>query len=189
MATKSAPKVVQAAPDAAEAAPPPKKGGAKKLVLILAVVLLLAGGGGGAAWFFYFRNQGAEATQAAKPKPPKPPVFVNLEPFTVNLQPETGADQFLQVVAVLRMSNEEAAEQVKVYMPELRHRTLLLLSGKRASEIAAPDGREKLAEELRDAVNRVIGGGQTVKGGAAKEAKGGNEAPVQSVFFTSFIVQ
>lgn len=135
-----------------EEQPPKKKG---KLPLIIGLVLLLAAGGGG-AWFFMFRDKGAEtAEQQAKPQPPKPPVFVPLDAFTVNLSPEQG-DQYLQVAATLKVLDPSAADAVKQYMPELRHKVLVLLSTKKASDIATGQGRERLAEEIRQTANNVL---------------------------------
>lgn len=199
MAIKSVPKTpppAEKAPEKGAEAPAPKKGG--KLLLIATAALALAGGGGGAAWFLYFKDAGSPA--GARIEAPKPPVFVNLEPFTVNLQPEGGADQYLQTVAVLKIADTATADILKQYMPEVRHRILLLLSGKHASELATPQGREALAEQLRREVNRIIA---TASGQAAtpapKPAAGQPEPapaaaphpddPVQGVLFTSFIVQ
>ncbi len=135
-----------------EAQPPKKKG---KLPLIIGLVVLLAAGGGG-AWFFMFRDKGAEAPQQqAKPQPPKPPVFVPLDAFTVNLSAE-GSEQYLQVAATLKVLDQAAADGVKQYMPELRHKTLVLLSTKRPAEITSGEGRERLAEEMRQTANNVL---------------------------------
>lgn len=174
--------------DAGGEAKPKRKG--KLLLLIgVAVVVLIAAAGG--AWFFLHKKSGdeSEAETEAKAQPAKPPVFVNLEPFTVNLQPEQG-EQYLQVVAVLKLEDTKAGDSIKQYMPELRHRMLLLLSGKKASDISAVPGREKLAEELRNEANAIVastvGGHGKNQGGAARQPVQG---PVQSVLFTSFIIQ
>ncbi|MBS0308718.1 MAG: hypothetical protein JSS58_07075, partial [Proteobacteria bacterium] len=113
----TAPKAVPKAPagkaSAQEAPPPPapKKSGKKTMLIVIVLVLLLAGGGG-AAWFFM--NQGGDApagegeagaTKAThkKKEPPKAPVFMVVEPFTVNLQPdESGGDRYLQVAFSLQ---------------------------------------------------------------------------------------
>ncbi|HEX5126712.1 MAG TPA: flagellar basal body-associated FliL family protein, partial [Rhodocyclaceae bacterium] len=167
MATKEAPKKDEA--EAAAEAPPPKK--SKKLLFILvgavvAAILigllvgrLVFGGKHGAA----ADDQAADDTQieapdpAEKAEPRKPPIFVNLEPFTVNLQPENNGDQFLQVVATLRVADEKTGEDIKAYMPQIRNDMLSVLSAKHAPEISTPDGREALADELKDTVNAVLG--------------------------------
>lgn len=193
------------APDGAKAQ---SKGGSKKTLVMLLLGTLALGGAGAGGWF-YFGGGGGQSQNAPRPASVRPPVFVNLEPFTVNLQPESGADQYLQAVAVLRVADDKTSETLKQYMPELRHKTLLLLSGKKAAEIATPEGREKLAEEMRSTVNQLLATatGKTARGAAApiKPAPApvpgakppeqqpvfaqGADEPVQGVLFTSFIIQ
>ena len=197
-----------AAPDEAGADAPKKKGN-KMLVIIIAllVVVIL----GGAAAFFMMGGSHAEegedgeevvaeddheaaAKEAKKAKLKKkkdaeakglPPVFVELDPFTVNLQPETAVDQYLQVKATLRVDEQPAADNLKAYMPEIRHRVLMLLSGKKASELGSAEGREQLAEDIKHAVNAIVGEVPRNRKGEPEEPIG----PVESVLFTSFIVQ
>ncbi len=125
-----------------------------KLPLIIGLIVLLAAAGGG-SWFFLFRDKGADTVQQAKPQPPKPPVFVPLDAFTVNLSSEQ-SDQYLQVAATLKVLDQSAADAVKQYMPEVRHKTLVLLSTKKAMDISSGEGRERLAEEIRQTVNNVL---------------------------------
>jgi flagellar FliL protein len=197
-----------ATPDEAGADAPKKKGN-KMLVIIIAllVVVIL----GGAAAFFMMGGSHAEegedgeevvaeedheaaAKEAKKAKLKKkkdaeakglPPVFVELDPFTVNLQPETAVDQYLQVKATLRVDEQPAADNLKAYMPEIRHRVLMLLSGKKASELGSAEGREQLAEDIKHAVNGIVGEVPRNRKGEPEEPIG----PVESVLFTSFIVQ
>lgn len=150
---KAPPKETKPEAEAEGEEQPAKKKG--KLPLIIGLVVLLAAGGGG-AWFFLFRDKGADAAvQQAKPQPPKPPVFVPLDAFTVNLSSEQ-SDQYLQVAATLKVLDQSAADAVKQYMPEVRHKTLVLLSTKKAMEISSGEGRERLAEEIRQTVNNVL---------------------------------
>ncbi|MEZ5615741.1 MAG: flagellar basal body-associated FliL family protein [Rhodocyclaceae bacterium] len=141
------------APEAVEGEEKPKRKG--KLPLVLGLVVLLAAGGGG-AWFFLSKDKDADAPrQEARPQPPKPPVFVPLDAFTVNLSSD-GGEQYLQVAATLRVLEQSAADAIKQYMPELRHKTLVLLSSKKPSEIITGEGRERLAEEIRQTANNVL---------------------------------
>ena len=155
------------APDSGEQ-PLAKGANKKKLTFITLAAIVLVGGGAG-AWFYLQGGSGESAANAAARHAPSPPVFVNLDAFTANLQPESGADQYLQVVTVLKMSDNEAADVLKQYMPELRHRMLLLLSSKRASELGGPEGRAALAEQMRGEANRIVAHatGRTVRTVAA----------------------
>ncbi|PZU53337.1 MAG: flagellar basal body-associated protein FliL [Thauera sp.] len=191
----------------AKAAATPDEAGADAPKKNLLVVVIL----GGAAAFFMMGGSHADegedgeevvaeddhdaaAKEAKKAKLKKkkdaeakglPPVFVELDPFTVNLQPETAVDQYLQVKATLRVDEQPAADNLKAYMPEIRHRVLMLLSGKKASELGSAEGREQLAEDIKHAVNAIVGEVPRNRKGEPEEPIG----PVESVLFTSFIVQ
>lgn len=163
-AIKQEPKQESKLAPVAEAKPKKKRG----LLKILVALTVLAGGGG-AAWY---AMEEPAALQAAVPQE-KPPIFVTLEPFTVNLQPEIG-DQYLQVGLVLKVSEAATVNAVKLHMPDIRNRILLLLSSKKASEISTVAGKQRLSAEIMNEVKQPIGSPQQ---------------GVASVFFTSFVIQ
>lgn len=159
----------------------PAGGGGKKKLIIIAVaaVLGLGGIGGGAAWFFLHGKADDEAPAKPKHKQAKlgPPVFVPIEPFTVNLQPEDGGgDQYLQLAFTLQVSGLEEVELIKSNMPKVRSRILLLLSGKHASEINTPEGKKQLSAEIIGQVKEPF-------------EDHGSPQDVTDVLFTSFIIQ
>jgi len=162
------------------AAPVKKKRSLVKLALLLVLPLAAAGGG---AWYF-LRGQepaaptkpGAAKAATAKPVNTKPPVFVTLEPFTVNLQQDDAGPQYLQVGLALKATDESLVEAVKLHMPEIRNRVLLLLSSKKASEIASLEGKKTLSTDL---TREIV---QPLAGSAAARA-------LDSVLFTSFVIQ
>ncbi len=175
---------------AAEGAAPKKK---SKMMIIIAAVVVVLIAAGAAAFFIMKKNKGGEEGESAESHAPAkkakdhshPPAFVNLEPFTVNLTPENG-EQYLQVVVVFKLPDEKSGEGVKVYMPELRHRILMTLSSKKASELSTADGRMELANQIMDEANSVVGTpGRTDKNGKKVAAEG----PIEAVLFTSFIIQ
>ncbi len=168
--------------DAKAEAPPVGGGSKKKLVIILAGVLVLALAGGGGAWFMLKGDSGDEHAEEAKsPKKAKkakkagPPVYIPVDQFTVNLQPENG-DQYLQLAITLQASSLEESEIIKTNMPKLRNRILLLLSSKHASEINTPEGKQQLSKEILEAVNQPL-------------ESGGEPQEVSEVLFTAFIIQ
>ena len=69
-------------------------------------------------------------------------------------------------------------DKLKTYTPKLRNNIMLLLSGKKASELITKEGKETLAKEIRDLMNHVLNAGD-------KKADG----PVVEVLFNSFIIQ
>jgi flagellar FliL protein len=173
---------------------PPKKS-KKLLIIILAAVLLLVLGGG-AAFMLLKKSDHAddeesaeETTKSAKKKDKKKdkeahPIFINLDTFTVNLVPETG-DQYLQVMLSLEVEDATAEPEIKTKMPKIRNNLTLLLSSKKASELLPKEGKEKLAEALKEEINSVVEPPVKSKKGQAEAAEG----PVKAVLFTSFIIQ
>lgn len=147
-----------------------KKYGGRKSALVIASVVLLLGAGGGSAWYLSRAQDGEHA-----PAKQEPPVFVNMETFTVNLHSEHG-DQHLQTNLTLKMKDAAAADLIKLHMPEVRDRLVLLLSSKAAAQIAGVDGKRKLASELLAEIKQPFG-------------EGSPEHAVQNVLFTSFVIQ
>jgi flagellar FliL protein len=169
---KAVPKVVPVA-GAESDAPAPARKSKKKLIVSGLAVVLLAGIGGG-AWFYLNQDEAGAKHVAAKPKA-MPPVFVNLESFTVNLQSE-GSEQFLQVAFTVQVPEQTEVEAIKLYMPQVRSRVLLLLSGKKASEISTVEGKKKLADEIMAQIKQPF-------------APSGASLAITNVFFTSFVIQ
>lgn len=173
--------------EASEAAPPKKN--KKLLIIIIAVLVLVLGGGGAAAYLLM--SKGADhadeeevtTEQSGKKKKGEkeaPPAYVALDPFTVNLVAETG-DQFLQLMISVEVADISVGDRLKMYMPKLRNNITLLLSTKKASELVTKDGKELLAEEIRDQMNDIVEI-PSVKGKPPQDA-------VKEVLFTSFIIQ
>lgn len=127
-----------------------------RLPLIIGAVVLLAAIGGGGYWVLGHKNA-ADATAEAEKKPVVEiaPTYLQLENFTVNLQPETG-DQYLQVSISLKIADPTAVEGLKTRMPEIRNRMLMLLSSKKPSELVSTAGKEHLGIEVQDAINRIF---------------------------------
>lgn len=163
---------------ASESAAKPK---GKKLLLIGVSVLVLAGAGG-AAWYFTKGDSGHEETAKkeayVKLEQPK---FIPLETFTVNLQRGEEGDQFLQVGVTLKIDNADLEEKIKLVMPEIRSRLLLLLSGKHAFELAPVSGKKKLAQEIIQEVNGALGISppkHAKKAGTKRKVNAGEAPPV-----------
>ena len=171
----------------AEAAPPKKK--SKKLLVMIAaaLVLIIVLGIGGviivkkmtASTTSEDGEVATETTKSDKKKDAKEaaPVYVALDVFTVNLVPEDG-DQYLQLMVSVEAADLKVGDNIKTFTPKIRNNVMLLLSGKKASELVSKEGKETLANEIRDLINKVLDP-------AAKEGEG----QVKEVLFTSFIIQ
>jgi flagellar FliL protein len=149
----------------------PKKKG-KKLVLIAGVLVLALGGGGAGAWYF-MRPADPHAEKAHEAE--KPAQFLPLESFTVNLLAADGQPQYLQAGLTLKLKHDVKVEAIKERMPEIRNRMLLILSGKKASDLLPVAGKQLLASELSATVREVAGDALASKS-AKKPAKAKAEA-------------
>jgi flagellar FliL protein len=175
-------------------------GGKKKLLLIIIIVVVLLIGGGAAAWFLLGGkgdkgDKGEEEAEEVSEKTTKPPVFLTLDPFTVNLTSEN-ADRYLQVGIDLKLSDPAVADRIKQHLPEVRNAILLLLTSKQVGDLATLEGKNRLREEIRDAVNRPIGYYKERTAsppGADEEAQKPVAKPpkvgVLDVLLTSFVIQ
>ncbi len=198
---------------AAEAAPP--AGGKKKLIIIIVAVVLLLVIGGGAA-FFLLKKKPAEgeeggddhakaevaepAPRARPPRDPKhPPVFVPLDPFTVNLA-DRDAERYAQVGVTLELDDAKTEAELKTYMPAIRNNILMVLSHRTAAQLLTREGKQKLAQSILYASVRPLG--YDVPDDEEEEADAASappkkkrkrrppmNLPVVAVHFSNFIVQ
>ena len=207
---------MSAAPAAAADAAPPASGGKKKLIIIIAAVLLVVLIGGGAA-FFLLKKKPAEGEEgddghakaeahepAPKPKPKRDPsfkpVFVPLDPFTVNLA-DKESERYAQVGVTLEIDDIKTEADLKLYMPAIRNNILLALADKTAEQLMERDGKTKLADQVRRETARAMGyevedpeeedadteAKPTTK--KKKKKKVEQVLPVTAVHFSNFIIQ
>lgn len=189
-------------PDTEASEPTPAVSKKVKLLILLLIVLLgLSLAAVGALTLLLIKQRASASsesdtaahaganTQPASPppvvvNPNAPPVFVTLDPFVVNLAPGEG-ERYLQTIIVLRIADPKFEPILKQYLPEVHHRINLLLSSKLPSELVTPQGREQLARELTDEINRVLGYPPQPR----DQQPVGPSGPVQAVLFRSFIIQ
>jgi flagellar protein FliL len=220
MATKAAAAPPAAVPEAAHAAEevPVKKGKKKLIMMVAAAVLVLAAAGGGIA--FYLKKKAAAAAElaeaegadqadaAAHPKVDlnHPPVFVPLDPFTVNLA-DKESDRYAQIAVTLQVEDAKFAEKMKAFMPAIRNSILMVLAHKTSQELLDRSGKQALADEILREAARPMGiyitevatpkttpAEQNKDNAEEKDKKPKSAAepvvnPIQQVHFANFIVQ
>jgi flagellar protein FliL len=212
--------------DAATDATVPAKGGKKKLIIIIAVVVLVLLLGGGGAVFYLMQKQAAAQAAAlngdeeeahgsdshgaaAKPaRPEHPPTFVPLDPFVANLA-DKDADRFAQIGVNLQVQDSAAEAEIKSYMPAIRNAVLLTLAHKTSQDLLSPEGKEKLATELKWAATAAMGYEVPDPEEAASEDEAASDeeadvpkkkkkkkkkpdepySPIEKVNYASFVVQ
>ncbi|MDM0007962.1 flagellar basal body-associated protein FliL [Variovorax sp. J22G73] len=160
---------------AVPAAQLPSKRSSKLLIAAVVVVGLAAAAAAAYTFVPHFMKPASETAEPAKVAAPEKPIFLMLEPLTVNLQSE-GRARFLQIGMALRVPDEKTKAQIVEYMPELRSRLLMLLSNRTPDTLVTPEGKAKLAEEIRTTLNTPLAAGQPPLG-------------ISNVSFNTFVVQ
>ena len=86
----------------------------------------------------------------------------------------------MQVVIALELEDMSSDGPLKNQMPRVRNNLTMILSSKKASELLTTEGKEQLAKDIKNEVNKIL----------SPDSKGNPpEGPVLSVLFTSFIIQ
>lgn len=210
---------MSAAPAITADAAPAVRGGKKKLVVIIVAVLLLVLAGGAAAWLVMkpspaesdeLDDDGRSAAHApagpsaARREHGRPPVFVPLDPFTVNLA-DKESERYAQIGVTLQIEDAKAGEELKLYMPAIRNNILMVLSHKTAAQLLTREGKDQLARSILVASVRPLGyevevdetedeaeaevAADAPPPRKKKRHKATQALPVTAVHFSNFIVQ
>jgi len=151
----------------------------KKGKLLWIVIALVAVGGGAGAWFAV-RPAAQSDGAAASSKPAAPhaaPIYYKFDPaFVVNFGGE-GSARYLQVTVEAMSRDMTAMEHLKSFEPAVRNDLVILFSSQDNASLLSPEGKEKLRSATLDSVRKVIA------------AEGGDPKLVESVYFTSFVIQ
>lgn len=156
----------------AEAAPAKKK----LLVPIIGAVVVLGGAGGG---YFYWTQQKAKHSAPAAVEAPvaKKLLFHTLEPaFVANFE-GVQSYRFLQVQVQIATRSPELVELLSANDPIIRNDLLMLFSAQNAEFLATKAGKDKLRADALDLVRKAV------------KSVGGEPKAVESILFTSFVMQ
>lgn len=174
----------------------PKKSGKLKVIIIAVVAALIGAVGAGAAFFLLGEHppqaenpdeqadEGGDAGGHEKKKKKKKKgeggggehgaaAYMKLDNLTVNLS--GGKDHFLAVSMELKLAEPEAQVHLTERLPEVKNLVLITLSAQTPDSLSSVDGKNALAQKLRDDLNALIDEDE--------------ETGVENVFFTQFIIQ
>lgn len=153
-------------------------GGSKKLLWIMIILVLLSSGGAAAAIYMVMNqsdNGDGEAAQEVVAPQRQSPIFVEIEPFTVNLADDR-ASRLLYTGITLRVGNEESKVILEEHMPQVRSRLIMVLSAMQAGELTSSEGKELLSQQIINRLNVPLAENQP-------------PLDLREVLFTEFIVQ
>lgn len=104
------------------------------------------------------------------------PVFVKIEPFTVNLRSDQFGPRLLYTGMTLEVQDGDTRQTLVDNMPQVRSRLLVMLSGLDAENISTTEGKTELAEHIKVRLSESY-------------ANSTAEIEIFEVLFTEFIVQ
>lgn len=110
------------------------------------------------------------------------PEFAPLGEFLINLNGE-GRPQFLKTSISLKLARSGYLESIEANLPEIRHHVNMLLQTLTATELSTHEGKQLLAEQIKEHTERVMGYRKSTS------ATGMKKSIIADVLFTSFIIQ
>lgn len=169
----------------------------KLLLIIIIVVLLLIVILGGVAAYLLLGSDEEEDTQTTKTPaakvqtaPTQQPqrsyspaameqsrklsqigVLYPLDTFTVNLKSDNGR-RYLKVTMDLELSGQELTAELDNKTAVIRDRIIRILTSKTLEEVSSRKGKDKLTQQIKDALNAMLDDGQ-----------------ILGVYFTEFVIQ
>ncbi|HEB55050.1 MAG TPA: flagellar protein, partial [Gammaproteobacteria bacterium] len=161
-----------------------KGGGQSNTVLLIAlIVMLLLVGGGGAAFFLLSGDDSStEADAAASSEHEAEKVeskethYLKLgKEFVVNLEDDSKVN-FMQIDIQVMARKTEPLDLIEENMPVIRNKLMLILSSQKYEEVNTREGKEKLREEIKQAIQDVL-------------HEESSKANIEAVYFTSLIMQ
>ena len=93
--------------------------------------------------------------QLERKKDNKPPVFITMDDFLVNL-PGKGGEHYLQTKLVLRTADASTEKRITEFLPLVRDRVLSVLSARTVAELATVEGKDAMAKDIALVINAII---------------------------------
>ncbi|MEO4048367.1 flagellar basal body-associated protein FliL [Pseudomonas sp. CAU 1711] len=169
--------------------PPAAEGGEKtggkgklKLIILIVVILLLAVGGSVGATLFFLKGKSAEPEKTAEessesvPAVKQPAIYETIAPAFIANYNYQGRQRYMQVSVALMARDQAELDALKVHMPLVRNRLVMLFSGQDFAALMTPVGKELLRSQATTVVQEL----------AQKET---GKTVVEQVLFTNIVLQ
>lgn len=150
----------------------PKRSRLFTVLLLLGVALLLLSGGG-LAYLMLTDDHPAAGPPASVKEEAKagPGATMSLEPFLINLADQE-TRRYLKIKVELGVDQDKTIKELEKVLPRIRDAFILLLGSKTYKDVATPEGKLRLKEELLQQLAQIPGGKK-----------------VREVYFTEFVAQ
>ena len=175
------------------------KGGKGKMIIIMVLVMLVTTGV--IIGVLYFtgalggksssKDDSEHASDEEKELVVKKAFYINMQPaFIVNFEEQTQA-AYLQIEMQAMTYDNRITDEMNKHKPVIRNNILLILSAQKFEEVRTREGKEKLQQQVLEAVQEIVGESMaaTIKASGEELAKGESAPNVEQIYFTSFIMQ
>ncbi|MBK1618360.1 flagellar basal body-associated protein FliL [Lamprobacter modestohalophilus] len=153
------------------------KGGSRKLLWVLIILVVLSIIAAGISVYLTWQSEDDSPAEKNVVTDRSAPIFVKIEPFTINIKSSRGVSHLLYVGMSFKVSTEETRDIFEDHMPQVRSRLLMQLSSEQVDELTSIEGKTQLA-------NRLI---TSLQDPPLAELQ--PELAIEEVLFTEFIVQ
>ena len=149
----------------------------KKAKVVFSVTLLLVAAITGAIAYYIGSINNVARTNLSTPQEVKieAPIFVALEPFTVNLRSDE-RERFLHIGITLKVADAGSQSTIAQYLPEARSRVLLMLADRTPDSLITADDKKQLSVEILKTLRKPLSADKLTQ-------------RITDVLFTSFVVQ
>ncbi|RCV90934.1 flagellar basal body-associated protein FliL [Billgrantia montanilacus] len=152
-------------------------GGSSKLLWLMILLVLMSTAAAGVAIYLVMNDRnGSSGNMQEQQLERQAPIFLKIDPFTVNLADDDFGSRLLYAGLSLKVGDEVSREILHEHMPQVRSRLLMLFSGKQASQLTSPEGKRRLSEEVIAILSDPLTEPQP-------------PLDIRDVLFTEFIVQ
>lgn len=151
-------------------------GGSSKRIWVVVSLLSLIAVVTAGTLFFVFSQPDASAEETPATAERSAPIFLSIEPFTVNLADDDYGSRLLYTGITLKLGDDQTQTLLEEYMPQVRSRLLTLFSGQQASELTSAEDKQRLADDIISELEAPLEPGQP-------------PLAIKDVLFTEFIVQ
>ncbi|MCH4562953.1 flagellar basal body-associated protein FliL [Halomonas sp. EGI 63088] len=153
------------------------KGGSRKLLWLMVILVILSSSVAAAVIYLVLDQRDGAVLASTEAVPERrAPIFVKIDPFTVNLADDAYGSRLLYAGLSLKVGDEETREILEEHMPQVRSRLLMMFAGKQAGDLTDPGNKQRLGDQVMAVLDPPMTDHQP-------------ELVIEDVLFTEFIVQ
>lgn len=150
--------------------------GKKGIIIYVLIGIVAVAAGVGGTLFFIKGNSNEGLSEEAEPPKKKAEYYAIKPPFIVNFKDDKGRQRFLQIGVSVMSRESDAITALQTHAPLVRNNLIMLFSGQSFGELQEPEGKDKLAAQTLEELQRFL-----------QEETG---APgIEKILFTDFVMQ